>query len=84
MYTLRLTIRCISSNRLISITNDPENLAAINALAAMGILTDDENLVDAALSEILALPREQRASMDPGKDVEYLLMKHHEGLVRLL
>lgn len=50
----------------------------------MGILTDDENLVDAALSEILALPREQRASMDPGKDVEYLLMKHHEGLVRLL
>ncbi|KAK0197963.1 superkiller protein 3 [Armillaria mellea] len=75
------TSRDEAKNMLLQcITNDPENLAAINALAAMGILTDDENLVDAALSEILALPREQRASMDPGKDVEYLLMKHHEGL----
>ncbi|KAK0440394.1 TPR-like protein [Desarmillaria tabescens] len=75
------TSRDEAKNMLLQcITNDPENLAAINALAAMGILTDDENLVDAALSEILALPREQRASMDPEKDVEYLLMKHHEGL----
>ncbi len=66
---------------LFSIENDPENLAAINALAAMGILTEDENLIDAALSEILALPREQRAQMDPAKEVDYLLLKHHQGLV---
>ncbi|KAK0207900.1 superkiller protein 3 [Desarmillaria ectypa] len=75
------TSRDEAKNMLLQcITKDPENLAAINALAAMGILTDDDNLIDAALSEILALPREQRANMDPGKDVDYLLMKHHEGL----
>lgn len=47
----------------------------------MGILSDDESLIDAALSEILSLPREQRAQMDPQKEVDYLLVKHHQGLV---
>ncbi|TFY67241.1 hypothetical protein EVJ58_g1753 [Rhodofomes roseus] len=60
-----------------SIESDPENLMAINTLAGMGILTGDESLVDAALSEILALPLDQRLSRDPGRDVAYLLIQHH-------
>lgn len=43
----------------------------------MGILTDDENLVDAALSEIVVLPLEQRHQRDPRRDVDYLLMQYH-------
>lgn len=69
------------SNRNSSITTDPENLTAINTLAAMGILTDDDNLVDAALSEILALPLERRHQLDPNRDVGYLLMQHYLGQV---
>ncbi|TFK44590.1 superkiller protein 3 [Crucibulum laeve] len=59
------------------ITTDVENLTAINTLAGMGILTDDDNLVDAALSEMLNLPIEQRREMDPDGNVDYLLMQHH-------
>ena len=66
----------------ISITTDPENLAAINTLAGMGILTDDDNLVDAALSEILSLPLERRREFDPRRDVDYLLIQHHLGQVK--
>jgi superkiller protein 3 len=58
---------------------DPENLAAINALAGMGILTEDDNLVDAALVEILSLPLERRHELDPNNDVNYLLIQHHLG-----
>ena len=39
----------------------------------MGILTEDESLVDAALSEILSLPLDQRRGRDPRRDVSYLL-----------
>ena len=66
---------------MFSLAHDPENITVINTLAAMGILTEDESLVDAALSEILALPREQRVRTDPHKEVDYLLLKHHQGLV---
>jgi superkiller protein 3 len=65
----------------ISITTDPENLTAINALAGMGILTDDDSLIDAALSEILSLPVERRHQLDPRRDVDYLLIQHHLGQV---
>jgi hypothetical protein len=47
----------------------------------MGILTDDDGLVDAALSEMLSLPLDQRAAMDPHHDVNGLLVKHHLGQV---
>lgn len=47
----------------------------------MGILTDDDGLVDAALSEILALPLERRYELDPGREVDYLLIQHHLGQV---
>ena len=60
-----------------SIEADPENLMAINTLAGMGILTGDDSLVDAALSEILALPLDERLSRDPGREVTYLLVQHH-------
>ncbi|KAG2153913.1 superkiller protein 3 [Suillus clintonianus] len=62
------------------ITSDPENLMAINTLAGMGILTEDDGLVDAALSEILSLPIEQRHVLDPQRDVTYLLVQHYLGL----
>ncbi|CDO72766.1 hypothetical protein BN946_scf184994.g19 [Trametes cinnabarina] len=62
-----------------SIEYDSENLMAINTLAGMGILTDDESLVDAALSEVLSLPIDQRHERDPEREVTYLLVQHHLG-----
>jgi superkiller protein 3 len=56
---------------------------AINVLAGMGILTEDDSLVDAALSEILSLSVERRHELDPQRDVDYLLIQHHLGQVRL-
>ena len=43
----------------------------------MGILTGDDGLVDAALSEILALPVDQKHQLDPQRHVDYLLTQHH-------
>ncbi|PPQ64992.1 hypothetical protein CVT26_015701, partial [Gymnopilus dilepis] len=59
------------------IASDPGNLPAINTLAGMGILTGDDGLVDAALSEILALPVDQKHQLDPQRHVDYLLTQHH-------
>ncbi|KAJ7497133.1 TPR-like protein [Mycena latifolia] len=61
------------------IAADSENLAAINALAGMGILTNDDGLVDAALADLLSLPLDRRLELDPQRDVNYLLTKHHIG-----
>ncbi|KAJ3841697.1 TPR-like protein [Lentinula raphanica] len=61
------------------IAEDPENLEAINTLAAMGILTDDESLIDAALSEIIAMPLDRKRALDPQQDVDHLLIQHHLG-----
>lgn len=47
----------------------------------MGILTDDDSLVDAALSELLALPLERRHELDPQRDANYLLIQHYLGQV---
>ncbi|KAF5389426.1 hypothetical protein D9757_004371 [Collybiopsis confluens] len=66
-----LLLECISV--------DPENLVAINTLAAMGILTEDETLIDAALSEILALPVDRRLRLDPLRDVDHLMIQHGLG-----
>ncbi|KAF5351978.1 hypothetical protein D9756_007386 [Leucocoprinus leucothites] len=59
---------------------DPENLIAINTLAGMGILTGDENLIDAALSEVLNLPLDQRQELDTNREVDYLQVQHHLSL----
>ncbi|KAJ3913647.1 superkiller protein 3 [Lentinula edodes] len=61
------------------IAMDPENLTAINTLAAMGILTDDESLIDAALSEILTLPVDRKLELDPQRNVDHLLIQHYLG-----
>lgn len=60
-----------------SIAADPENLPAITALAGMGILTADDGLIDAALSEILALPADAKRARDPARRVDDLLVQHH-------
>ncbi|KAH8828520.1 superkiller protein 3 [Flagelloscypha sp. PMI_526] len=66
-----------SKTRLLEcITEDPQNLTAITALAAMGLLSEDEGLIDAALSEILSLPRDERRSLDPQDDVSFLLIQN--------
>ena len=64
-----------------SITQDPENLTAINALAGMGILTDDDGLIDAALSELKSLPLDLRHRRDPQRNYSYILKQHHLGQV---
>jgi len=43
----------------------------------MGILTADNSLVDAALSEILSLPLDQKRNLGPHRHVDYLLIQHH-------
>lgn len=50
----------------------------------MGILTGDDGLVDAALSEILALPVDQKYELDPQRHVDYLLTQHHLAQVHFL
>lgn len=69
---------------LCSIALDSENIAAINALAGMGILTEDENLIDAALSEVLSLSVDQRQELDIHRDVDYLVVQHHLSKVRVV
>jgi superkiller protein 3 len=65
-----------------SISTNPEDLTAINVLAAMGILTDDDSLIDAALSEILSLSVDRRLELDPQRNVDHLLVQHHLDQVR--
>jgi superkiller protein 3 len=64
-----------------SISNDPENVTAMTALVAMGVLDSDDSLVDAALSEIQSLTLDKRAELDPGRIVPGLLIQHHLALV---
>ncbi|TDL26128.1 TPR-like protein [Rickenella mellea] len=67
-----------AKNQLLEcITDDPDNLAAVIALAGMGLLTDDDALIEAAFSEILGLSAEDRQKRDPGRDVEKLLSQHY-------
>ncbi|TFK54052.1 TPR-like protein [Heliocybe sulcata] len=67
------------SRLLECIADDSENLAAIAALAGMGILTDDDELLDATLSEITSLPVDRRHALDPARDVTQLLVEHDLG-----
>ena len=47
----------------------------------MGILTDDDGLIDAALSELKSLPLDLRHRRDPRRDYSYILKQHHLGQV---
>ncbi|RXW12392.1 hypothetical protein EST38_g13464 [Candolleomyces aberdarensis] len=59
------------------IAQDPSNLPAINVLAGLGILTKDEGLVDASVSEIVSLPPDERVALDSDGNVDYLLIQYH-------
>ncbi|KDQ57736.1 hypothetical protein JAAARDRAFT_35420 [Jaapia argillacea MUCL 33604] len=61
------------------IEEDPDNITAINVLAGMGILTEDDGLVEAALSEILSLHYDKRFVSDPDRAVTHLLIQHQLG-----
>lgn len=47
----------------------------------MGILTDDDGLIDAALSELKSLPLDLRHRRDPQRNYSYILKQHHLGQV---
>lgn len=59
-------------------------MTAIIALAGMGLLTNDEALIDAAISEITSLPFDERYQRDPEHDVERLLTSHYLAEVRIV
>lgn len=54
----------------------------ITTLAALGIMSVDDDLVDAALSEIQNTSPKERSVLDPGKKIEYLLVHHNLAKVR--
>ncbi|QRW08082.1 superkiller protein 3 [Ceratobasidium sp. AG-Ba] len=56
---------------------DPSNLECIVTLVAIGSLNNDPDLVDAALSEILSMPPDQRQSLDPAHHVDHILVQHY-------
>lgn len=59
------------------IAADPENPELIITLAGMGILTSDDSLIDAALSEVMVLPLEKRQEFDRPRDVDWLLSQYY-------
>lgn len=63
------------------ITENPRNMDAITALAAYGMLNLDDDLLDAALSEIRAMPIDEQRTLDPEGTVDHLLTHHHLGQV---
>ncbi|KAJ8488191.1 hypothetical protein ONZ45_g14045 [Pleurotus djamor] len=60
-----------------SISTNGDSLALMQTLATMGILSDDENLIDAAISEIVALPLDEQRKLDPCGDINHLLIQNH-------
>lgn len=53
---------------------DNENLEVISTLTAIGILINDESLLDAALTEILSMAIDKRNQIDPKRNVNDLLL----------
>ncbi|KAF8739668.1 Tetratricopeptide repeat, partial [Rhizoctonia solani] len=65
------------SQLLEMVEQDPSNLECIVMLVAIGTLNNEPDLVDAALSEILGMPTEKRQALDPGHQVDRILVQHH-------
>lgn len=63
-----------------SVTADSNDLQAVIALAAMGSISQDEGLVEAALAEVLAKPLDVRERLG-GQDLDRFLVQHHLGNV---
>lgn len=59
-----------------SVSEDVENIHVMQTLVTMGILTEDESLIDAAISEIINLPLDKRQHSDPRGDINYLLIQN--------
>ncbi|CAE6419871.1 unnamed protein product [Rhizoctonia solani] len=59
------------------VEQDSSNLECVVMLVAIGTLGNEPDLVDAALSEILAMPVEKRQSLDPGRQVDRILVQHY-------
>ncbi|KAF8342132.1 TPR-like protein [Cantharellus anzutake] len=59
------------------IADDPNNLRAITSLAAMGIVSHNNELTHAALTEILNVSGERRLELDPRGEVNRLLFLDH-------
>jgi hypothetical protein len=64
-------------------TNAP-NLEVITTLAAFAILDKDDDLLEAAISELQDLPASRRTELDANGDVAHLLAVHHLLQVRLV
>ncbi|TIC07610.1 TPR-like protein [Wallemia mellicola] len=55
---------------------DGGHLGAISTLVAIGILENDDGLLDAALAEINAMPSDKRIEVDSRRSVHRLMMQH--------
>ena len=66
--------------------NDAEtglpNLEAVTSLAAIATCLQDDELLEAAISEIEGLPTDKRLELDPAGEVDRLLVAHHLARVR--
>lgn len=49
----------------------------------MAIINGDDDLLDAAISEIVKLPADVRAKADPQGEVDWLLERHHLMKVKI-
>lgn len=58
---------------VLSIATAPNHLGGITSLAALGIISSDKDLVEAALSEIKDLPPHQIKALDLDGDVDYIV-----------
>ncbi|KAF9497222.1 TPR-like protein [Pleurotus eryngii] len=67
------------SGLLEHVAEDVENLRVMQTLVTMGILTEDESLIDAAISEIINLPLDKRQLLDPRGHINYLLIQNQLG-----
>ena len=65
-----------------STTNEP-NVEAITTLASLAILSQDDELLTAALTEVTALSQDKRGQLDPENDIDRLLVAHHLLQVRV-
>lgn len=60
-----------------SIGADSKNIDAMVVLGAIATLLEDEALLDAALSEIISMPPQERRRLDRLHKVDALLLRHH-------
>jgi hypothetical protein len=60
----------------VSFGQEAPSIEAITTLAAIAATTEDEDLLDASLSELNALALDRRTAKDPAGKVE-LLLAHH-------